>query len=373
MGPAPEGVKATSGLPPHLEVAHPCPPAADRNRSSGRIRRSSDVTLSPRPALVEWSGPARTTPGREEASLETVLRVEGARKAYGAVEALRGAALEVRAGELVGLLGPNGAGKTTLVRAIAGLLKLDGGRVELFGRQLDGSGRRGDLGLVPQELAVYPLLTARENLLTFGRYQGVTGVALKERVEWALEWTALADRAREPVRRFSGGMRRRLNLACSVLHSPRLLLLDEPTVGVDPQSRERIYEMLEKLRQAGVSMLLTTHQLEEAEARCGRIVILDRGQVVAAGSLAELMALAGVAGRQVTLRLDRPAQRPLGPLTPSPEQPAILSGEVPDAGAGLAALLTLAEASGARIQDLEVRAPSLQSVFIRLTGRELRE
>ncbi|MBI1799002.1 MAG: ABC transporter ATP-binding protein, partial [Candidatus Eisenbacteria bacterium] len=204
-----------------------------------------------------------------------VLAVRDAAKSFGKVRALEGASLQLFEGERLALLGPNGAGKTTLLRAITGRVRLDRGSIDMSGHALEAEERRRAIGVVPQEVAIYPLLTARENLEVFGRLQGVLPADLKERTAWALEWTGLADRAKRPVGQFSGGMKRRLNIACGVLHRPRIVLLDEPTVGVDPQSRERIYEMLDELRREGGTMLLTTHQLEEAEARCDRIAILD--------------------------------------------------------------------------------------------------
>ncbi len=302
----------------------------------------------------------------------TVLRVADARKAFGATQALAGVTLELRAGELLGLLGPNGAGKTTLVRALAGRLRLDAGTIEMFGRRLAETEHREGLGVVPQEIAVYPLLTARENLEVFGRLQGLRGGDLRERVDWALGWTGLAERSREPVKRFSGGMKRRLNIACGVLHRPRIVLLDEPTVGVDPQSRERIAEMLDGLRAAGASLLLTTHQLDEAEARCERIVILDHGRVIAAGTLPELVRGTVGAERTVTLRLDRAPAAPLEGLAAA-DDGTLWRGPVRDVDADLAALLHRVAAAGCAVTDLEVRQPSLQSVFLHLTGRELRE
>ena len=300
-----------------------------------------------------------------------VLSVKDARKSYGATQALRGVSLELGEGELLGLLGPNGAGKTTLVRAIAGRAALDGGSIELMGQPLAGGGRER-LGVVPQEIALYPLLSARENLEAFGRLNGIKSAALKARVEWALEWTALADRAKEPIKRFSGGMKRRLNIACGVLHEPRVILLDEPTVGVDPQSRERIHEMLERLRATGVSLLLTTHQLEEAEGRCDRIVIIDHGQVIESGTLDELVARTVGNHRRVTLRLDRPPERPIAGFNGGSEG-TLLRAQVDNVSAELPALIQRAEAAGFTVQDIEVRSPSLQSVFLHLTGRELRE
>jgi len=301
-----------------------------------------------------------------------VLRVEQAKKAFGKTQALADVSLELREGELLGLLGPNGAGKTTLVRAISGRVRLDGGTLELFGRRLSGAERRDGLGVVPQEIALYPLLTARENLEAFGSFNGLKGTALREKVAWALDWTGLAERSREPVRRFSGGMKRRLNIACGVLHDPRVILLDEPTAGVDPQSRERIYEMLDRLRAGGVSLLLTTHQLDEAEARCERIVILDHGQVIAAGTFSELVRTTVGPERVVTLKLDRAPATAVAGLAAT-DEPATFRGQVGDVDAGLAALLGRVAAAGCAVEDLEVRRPSLQSVFLHLTGRELRE
>src|SRR5262245_9090493 len=182
--------------------------------------------------------------------MTTGLSISGAAKRFGGTQALDGAGLSLFRGELLALLGPNGAGKTTLVRSIAGRVRLDAGEITLLGERLAGPGgaARLRLGVVPQEIALYDLLTARENLYAVGTSHGVPRPELAERVAWALEWTGLADRSREPVKRFSGGMKRRLNIACGVLHRPEVVLLDEPTVGVDPQSRERIWEMLGRLK-----------------------------------------------------------------------------------------------------------------------------
>lgn len=258
--------------------------------------------------------------------METVLEIEDLARRYGEQEALRGVSLSLRAGECLGLLGPNGAGKTTLVRAIAGRVRPDTGAITLLGQAVEPGAREGraSLGVVPQEIALYPLLTAAENLEVFGALQGVQGEALAERVDWALAFSGLESRRGDRVAAFSGGMKRRLNIACSVLHRPRVLLLDEPTVGVDPQSRERIWNMLDELRAAGTSIVLTTHQLDEAETQCDRIVIIDHGEVIAAGTLAELV--------------DR-----IGDAAATPEA------------------------------ALRVQRTSLQAVFIHLTGRELRE
>jgi len=307
-----------------------------------------------------------------------VLSVTNARKSFGAVKALDGASLDLRKGELLGLLGPNGAGKTTLIRAIAGRVRLDSGEITLLGSPL-GSGRTPpELGIVPQEIALYPLLTARENMAAFGELQGLSGATLRSQIDWALERTGLADRASEPVKQFSGGMKRRLNIACGVLHRPRIVLLDEPTVGVDPQSRDRIYDMLADLASQGVSLLLTTHHLEEAEARCSRTVIIDHGKAIAEGTLAELVDRTVGRHRLVTLRLDAP----LADASAFLRDPHMLPGDgdartlrarLNDVAGELPLLLDRVRQAGRAVEDVDVRGPSLQSVFIHLTGRELRE
>ena len=301
-----------------------------------------------------------------------VLTVTGARKTFGAVTALDGASLSLREGELLALLGPNGAGKTTLIRAISGRVQLDAGEICLFGKPIAARRTSPALGLVPQELAVYPSLSARENLSAFGRLQGLSSGDLTAPVAWALKATALEDRADEPIKAFSGGMKRRLNIACGVIHRPRVVLLDEPTVGVDPQSRERIYDMLAELTRAGVSLLLTTHHLEEAEARCSRTVIIDHGKAIAAGTMAELVAQTVGTHRLVTLRVDAPVAAPSG-VEIDAGDPRTLRAKVANVARELPALLAAIAAQGRDVEDVEVRGPSLQSVFIHLTGRELRE
>ena len=303
-----------------------------------------------------------------------VLSVINATKSFGAVKALDGASFELRQGELLALLGPNGAGKTTLIRAIAGRVRLDAGEIRLFGVPVGDGRTPPELGIVPQEIALYPLLTARENLAAFGELQGLPGPDLKRQIDWALERTGLGDRAAEPVKQFSGGMKRRLNIACGVLHRPRIVLLDEPTVGVDPQSRDRIYDVLADLRSAGVSLLLTTHHLEEAEARCSRTVIIDHGKVIASGTLPELVDRTVGRHRLVTIRVDGPlAAEHAGSIEIDPADSRLGRVRLIDVGTELPPLLDRLRQAGRSVEDLDVRGPSLQAVFIHLTGRELRE
>jgi linearmycin/streptolysin S transport system ATP-binding protein len=309
-----------------------------------------------------------------------VLTVSGAKKSFGSTTALDGASFELRQGELLALLGPNGAGKTTAIRAIAGRLRLDAGEIRLFDGTVVAGRTPPQLGIVPQEVALYPLLTARENLRAFGGLHGLAGDALRNQIDWVLDRTGLTDRASEPVSRFSGGMKRRLNIACGILHRPRVVLLDEPTVGVDPQSRDRIYDVLAELAADGVSLLLTTHHLEEAEARCSRTVIIDHGRVIASGTLAELVDQTVGRHRLVTLRID--GDLPASPagfggngsrIEVDPIEPRLLRARVRDVAEELPALLTRVRQTGRAVEDVDVRGPSLQSVFIHLTGRDLRE
>jgi linearmycin/streptolysin S transport system ATP-binding protein len=327
-----------------------------------------------------WSPPAGAlvvTRGRRDATtahmtMPAILEVRGACKRFGGAVALDGVDLDVQRGEWVGLLGPNGAGKTTLVRAIAGRVRLDGGRITLAGEASDPTGLGRRVGLAPQENALYPFLTARENLEVFGRLYGLDGRELRERVAWALGWTGLAERAVERTGGFSGGMKRRLNLACAVLHRPGLVLLDEPTTGVDPQSRARIFAMLAELRRAGTALLHTTHQLGEAQGVCERVVIIDHGRVVAAGAPHELVDRTLGHAREVVVTLDRPPVP--ASLPPGVEAHGrTLRTSIDDLAADLGTLLGRLHDAGYGVDDVRVIRPDLQAVFLHLTGRDLRE
>ncbi len=256
-----------------------------------------------------------------------MLTVTNLRKSFGAQKAVDGVSFAVAAGETVGLLGPNGAGKTTTVSMIAGLVDPDAGEVLIDGHRLTGDTDPAKLrlGLVPQDLALYDELPAVDNLRLFGALYGLSGRRLDEAIAEGLTFVGLADRGRDRVKTFSGGMKRRLNLAGSLLHDPPILLLDEPTVGVDPQSRNAIFDNLEALRARGKSILYTTHYMEEAERLCDRIVIIDHGRVVADDTLRGLYARLPSANRLVVelapngpvgipaaRRAGAPARRPLG-------------------------------------------------------------
>lgn len=306
---------------------------------------------------------------------EPSLRVRGIRRRFGEIQALDGLSLDLGVGEWIGLLGPNGAGKTSLMHAIGGLVRVDEGSFELFGEIIDPTRSRRArrlLGLVPQELALYPQLTVRENLETFGVLHGVERVDLPRRIEWALDWTGVGDRAGDPVDRLSGGMRRRLNIACAVLHEPRVVLLDEPTVGVDPQGRERIWEMLEELRAHGASLIHSSHQLHEIESTCDRVLIMDGGRILAEGSLDQLIAGTSSLERSLRLSFDQPPTR----LQLAPRfriQGSSIHGEVRDLAAELQGLLQASRDAGLEVVDIHLEAPSLEDVFTHMTGREVRD
>src|SRR5713226_5403193 len=222
-----------------------------------------------------------------------MIEVEQLRKLYGDFTAVNDVSFTAHPGEIFGLLGPNGAGKTTTIGCISSLLTPTSGHIRVVGHDVvrDGIAARRSIGVVPQEIALYDDLSAHENLSDWGGAQGLRGAKLRGRINDVLELTGLLDRAKEPIKQFSGGMKRRLNFACGIVHQPKVLLLDEPTVGVDTQSRVRLLELVREQARAGACVIYTTHYMEEAESLCSRLPIVDRGKVIAAGTLAELRAM----------------------------------------------------------------------------------
>ena len=301
------------------------------------------------------------------------LQVASVVKRFGALTAVAGVSFEIAPGSCFGLLGPNGAGKSTLIRSIVGRVRPDAGSVSVFGHPVNSPAARADLGWVPQELAVYPLLTCRENLEAFGKYQGLRGKVLDDAIAWCLEWAALADRAGSPVKTLSGGMKRRLNMAAGLIHRPRLVLLDEPTVGVDPQSRNRIFEMVEALRASGTTIIYTTHYMEEAERLCDWIAIIDHGQIIAQGTKETLVAESFGSRSSVTMhfgatRVDLAAWAAARGGT---AQDNVVHGSV-EKPAEIADWLDAANREGLEVLDVTLQRPNLESVFLHLTGKELR-
>jgi len=309
-----------------------------------------------------------------------VLSAHDLRKRYGSVEAVRGVSFEIHEGETYGLLGPNGAGKTTTISMVCGLLTRDGGEVLLDGTPIDvgAVAAKAGIGYVPQDLAIYPDLSARENLQFFGRLYGLGGSALKARADEVLELIGLTDRAKDRTATFSGGMQRRLNIGIGLLHRPRLLLLDEPTVGVDPQSRNAILESIATLGRAGMAILYTTHYMEEAERLCDRVGIIDAGEIRAEGTRRELVALMG-GNDQVRLAVIGDVEAAVAAVAAvdgvsgADAKDGVLEIVVADAHRVLPRLLDAVAAAGATVRGVELESPDLEAVFLHLTGRALRD
>ncbi len=297
---------------------------------------------------------------------DSLLDVDALRKSYGAREAVRSISFSLGRGEIFGLLGPNGAGKTTTIEMIAGILEPSGGSIKPAGK----------LGLVPQTIALYPTLTAEENLHFFGRIHGLSNERVKSRTQLLLDLSGLTSRARDPVCEFSGGMKRRLNLACGVVHEPDVVLLDEPTVGVDPQSREHIYEAMAGFAKEGMALLLTTHYMQEAERLCGRLAIMDEGKFIAEGTVDELVERAALE-HTVELDLVRAPSEALRKKLESfgarllPEGSYVLTGK--SSTQSLPAMLAMVVADGNDVHELNVHRPDLGDVFLHLTGKALRD
>lgn len=310
-----------------------------------------------------------------------MLEVSRLVKAFGDTRAVDNISFVVRPGEIFGLLGPNGAGKSTTIGCISGLLQPSSGHISVLGHDVVKSGpaARQGLGVVPQELALFEELSARENLLYWGSAYGLRGAALKGRVLTVLTDIGLLDRANEPVENFSGGMKRRLNFGCGLVHEPRVLLLDEPTVGVDPQSREHLLDLVKSQLDRGICVLYTTHYMEEAEELCARLAIMDHGHVIAAGTLDELRSMVG--GRDVLrftgrFELDRvrnALHNGLADMELLQMDDSSLQIAVSDAPRQLSTVISILGNAGAEIRETLLSRASLESLFIKLTGKELRD
>jgi ABC-2 type transport system ATP-binding protein len=307
-----------------------------------------------------------------------MLEVRNLRKDYGPTTALAGVSFRVGAGEMFGLLGPNGAGKTTLMSIVSGLLDPSGGQVFLADREFRRHDRdlRRTIGIVPQDLAIYQELTARENLRFFGQLYGLGGNELETRVESILAAIALADRADQRAGTFSGGMKRRLNLGASLVHQPKILLLDEPTTGVDPQSRNHIFEEVRRLNAGGMTIVYTSHYMEEVQALCPRIGIIDRGKLIACDLVQNLLKqLPGLLRLRVVRFPDQARQRlqalnGIRVLTPNAETVEI---ECRDVKGVLLQLVSILNEEQVAMTSLETEEPNLEHVFLHLTGRALRD
>ncbi|MDZ4179350.1 MAG: ABC transporter ATP-binding protein [Coriobacteriia bacterium] len=313
--------------------------------------------------------------------MSDIVSVQGLVKRFGDLVAVDNVEFSIAEGEIFGLLGPNGAGKTTTISMISGLIEPSSGDVIVAGDSVRTKPRavKRSLGVVPQEIALYPTLTARENLQFWGRMYGMSGKELSLAVDEALEIAGLADRAKERIEKYSGGMKRRINIAAGILHKPRVLLMDEPTVGIDPQSRNHILEQVKELNTAGMTVLYTSHYMEEVELLCDRVAIVDHGKVIAMGTLAELRTLVGDAdivriGVDDTLSEDALAAVSAVPGVKTAERAdSTLEALATDGGEALAGIISALNAAGEKVHSAEVIEPNLESVFLHLTGKSLRD
>ncbi|MFW6091130.1 MAG: ABC transporter ATP-binding protein [Actinomycetota bacterium] len=304
----------------------------------------------------------------------------GLHKRFGDIHAVDDVSLHIDPGETYGLLGPNGAGKTTTISILAGLLEPDEGEVTVAGTAIRprSTAGKGAIGLVPQEIAVYSDLSAEENLRFFASLYGMSPAATKSRIAEILEVIGLADRSKDRVSKYSGGMKRRLNIGIGLLHKPRLLVLDEPTVGVDPQSRNAILESVEALSVEGMAVLYTTHYMEEAERLCDRVGIIDSGTIIAEGTTKQLVSSIGEQERlriEVTGQLDGAADRVAeivgaGKVSLDEHSMVVLTD---NASRDLPSIIERLAAHGVQIGSIEVTRPDLEAVFLHLTGKALRE
>jgi ABC-2 type transport system ATP-binding protein len=309
-----------------------------------------------------------------------MIKISHLRKVYDSVVAVEDISFEIPVGEIYGLLGPNGAGKTTTINIVSGLMSPTSGSVHIAGYDLSREPKRAKaaMGVVPQELALYPELSARENLKFWGGFYGLSASELARRVDEMLEAVGLSARAKEPVKKFSGGMKRRLNLACGLVHNPKVLLLDEPTVGIDLQTRLRLLDVVKAEAERGAAVLFTTHIMEEAEGLCHRVGIVDGGRIIAEGTVNELKAMLGQRDLLI-LKGAMGAKVPGAGAEPvtgcevvsSSEEQIILAAQ--RGAEKLPAVIKHFEGVGSTVREVALKEPGLETLFIKLTGRALRD
>ena len=308
------------------------------------------------------------------------IQVQDLQKTFGETHAVQGVSFVVRQGEIFSLLGPNGAGKTTTISMLSCLLRPDHGDAYILGHSIreDALGVKSVLGVVPQEIAVYEDLTARENLTFWGKMYGLRGSALRRRVEEVLEVIGLSDRARERVGKYSGGMKRRVNIGVALLQTPQVIYMDEPTVGIDPQSRRNILDSVVALKDQGMTVLYTTHYMEESQELSDHIAIMDHGKLVACGTHEELVRLVGQQTR-IDLSVNTEAARVMDAwkaidgVTSLSAEDGLITVLVDDSNVVLPRLFEAATSLSTRITSVDIREPNLEAVFLHLTGRALRD
>jgi ABC-2 type transport system ATP-binding protein len=316
----------------------------------------------------------------ESMNNENALEVKDLRKNFGELKAVQGISLSVKQGEIFSLLGPNGAGKSTTISMLSGLLEPAGGEATIMGHSIrsDATAARACLGVVPQDIALYPDLSARENLVFWGKMYGLRGAQLKQRVDEVLKVIGLVERQRDRVGTFSGGMKRRVNIGAALLHKPQVIIMDEPTVGIDPQSRRHILDNVKELNSQGMTVLYTTHYMEEAQELSHHIAIMDQGKIVAFGTHDELIRLVGEQSR-IELSLNTEAGRILETWKAVDGVSKVSAADgtatvlVNDSNLVLPRLFEAANRCGVRINRVDIQEPNLETVFLHLTGKALRD
>jgi ABC-2 type transport system ATP-binding protein len=309
-----------------------------------------------------------------------LVEIKNLVKRYNDKIAVDNVSFSIKPGDILGLLGPNGAGKTTVINALMGLTKIDGGEITIFGKNLKSNERelKKDMGLVPQDIAIFYDLTAHENVSFFGKLYGLKGKILKERVEEALNFTGLWDKRNELPKKLSGGMKRRLNIACAIVHHPKLIILDEPTVGIDPQSRNHILESIKQLNEMGSTVIYTSHYMEEIETICSNIIIIDNGKVMAMGTKEELKELISFE-EKIVIDLDNVNYtiveniKNISGVTDCLLDKNILTVTSQKNSKNLNRIIDAITSGNGEILSLNVEKPNLEDVFLTLTGRKLRD
>lgn len=310
-----------------------------------------------------------------------MLVVDHITKSFGKKEVVKNVSFEVKKGETFGLLGPNGAGKSTTISMICGLIPYDGGDIKVGGKSvkeypLDA---KREIGIVPQDIALYPTLSAKENLIFWGKMYGLSGAIAKKRADEVLAYVGLQDRAKDKIETFSGGMKRRINIGVALMHEPELLIMDEPTVGIDPQSRNHILETVKGLNEKGMTVIYTSHYMEEVEYLCERVAIVDHGKVIALGTKTELCNRL-TDGFMVKLQLNRYSQELLQKVKEIPTVERIIIDEDTNTldiglktGEAVGTVVSIVVENHVQILKLEVQEPNLEALFLQLTGRSLRD
>lgn len=302
-----------------------------------------------------------------------MLTISNLTKSFGDHVAVDGISLSIAKGMFYGLLGPNGAGKTTTIQMISSILPPDSGKISVDGLGVYAHASvKMHMGIVPQEIALYDELTALENLLFWGNLYAVHGRTGKDRAAFLLDWVGLADRRHDIVKNYSGGMKRRVNIAAALMHDPGLIIMDEPTVGIDPQSRNKIYELLDELHHQGKTILYTTHYMEEAERMCDKIGIIDKGKIIAEGSLDELKK-AHAQEENIVIHFTGEAVSKLGNYVISFPEPQMMTVVTPQARKRLHDVVQLCTEGGIDITGIDIHDAGLESIFLNLTGRQLRD